>query len=233
MAAEAAQALQDVNNTSAFNSDIVRFFTDSTTSAACRQPSPAIATAGIVNGASGVALAFTSQASNPAFALVIPAEALVLSDLGPAAQLIGVGVALAQTTPQARQAVQSSLMTFNNAATNQLMTVTSNSQQGALQNTYSATANTVNSFIQTVQPPFNGSYVGSFIGTQSYSGGSCAIAGSLAFTVNGSTITLTVPSAGAGTLDANGSGGFSVTRIAVAGATCSFSGTFTQGASVS
>ena len=83
LAAEAAQALKDVNNPNptVFNADIVQFFTDSITSTVCKLPNPAIATASVVNGASGVALAFTSQASNPALAQLIPAEALVLADL--------------------------------------------------------------------------------------------------------------------------------------------------------
>ena len=143
LSAEASKALAEVNNPTAFNptafnADIVQFFTDSTTSTACNSPDPAIATAGVVNGASGVALAFTSQASNPALAQLIPAEALVLADLGPAAQLIAVGVTLAQITPQAIQAVQTSVMTFNTAASSQVATVANNST-GALNNTYSDT----------------------------------------------------------------------------------------------
>ena len=233
LSAEASKALAEVNNPTtfdptAFNADIVQFFTDSTTSTACNSPDPAIATAGVVNGASGVALAFTSQASNPALAQLIPAEALVLADLGPAAQLIGVGVTLAQTTTQTIQAVQTSLMTFNSAASNQVSMVTNNST-GALNNTYSDTQNTANSFNQTVLPPFNGSYTGSFMGTQSYSTGSCPIEGSLAFAVSGSAIMVTVPGTGSGTLTSN-SGEFSVSGIAVAGSTCSFGGSFTQGA---
>ena len=224
MAAKAQQALSDTGNPTLFTSDIAQMFLASQTSPACQQPGAAAAAAGIVNGAVSVALGVISQADKPQVAALAPAEALVYANLGPGGQLISIGVSLAQTSPQARQAVESSAQTFNQGSSSQVTTVVTQSQ-GPLQNTYSNTSQTATTFDQAA-PPFDGTYSGSFTGTQFFTGGnSCSISGAIGLGVAGSTITATAPGAGSGMLNNDG-GSFTIDGIGGAGGSCSFTGTF-------
>jgi hypothetical protein len=227
LAAEAAKALSDDNNPSAFAADIAQLFNDALTSPACQQPAAATATLGIVNGSGGVALAITAQASNSSAQPVLPISALLLADLGPAGQLLSVATSLAQTTPQARQAVQSAVKSFNMASQSQLQTVVSQSQ-GTLNNSYTTTSQTAQSFNAATPPPLDGTYAGTFTGTQ-FVTGACpsSISGSIGFTVQGTNITVTVPGGGSGTLDmTTGIASFQPTSgIGGANVSCSFGGT--------
>src|SRR5208282_4528896 len=140
------------------------------------------------------------------------------------------GVTLAQTSDQARQAVESSVQTFNQGSSSQVSTVVMQSQ-GALQNTYSSTSQTAITFSQAAPPPLDGTYSGTFTGTQFFTGGnSCPISGALSLGVSGLVITATAPGAGSGTLTNNSgsstSGSFTIDGIGGAGGSCSFIGTF-------
>jgi hypothetical protein len=227
LAAEAAQALADEGNPTAFANDIAQLFNDAQTSPACMQPAAATATLGIVNGTSGVALAITAQASNSSVQPVLPAAALLLANLGPAGQLLSVATSLAQTSAQARQSVQGAVASFNTASQSQLNTVVSQSQ-GPLNSSYSSSNQTAMSFNAATPPPLDGTYAGSFTGTQ-FVTGACpsTITGSLGYTVQGSTITVTIPGAGSGTLDpTTGIASFQPTAgIGGANVSCSFGGT--------
>ncbi len=229
LAAQAMQALSDTGNSTAFISDIAQLFLASQSSPACQQPGAAAAAAGIVNGAVGVALGVISQAGNPQVAALASAEALLYANLGPGGQLINTGVTLAQTSDAARLAVESSAQTFNLGSSSQVSTVVMQSQ-GLLQSTYTSTGQTATSFDQAT-PPFDGTYSGTFTGTQFFTGGSsCSITGALGLGVAGSTITATAPGAGSGTLT-NNNGSFTVDGIGGTGSSCSFTGTFSVNAS--
>ena len=225
LATEAAAALADMGNSTVFANDIVQLFEDSETSSACQQPGAASTALGIVNGAGGVALALTAQADNPAVQPVLPTAAVLLANLAPAGQLLSIGATLGQTTAQARQMVQSAVASFNQASRTQLSTVAGQSQ-GPLNSSYISTNQTETSFVAATPPPLDGVYAGSFTGTQFVSGTcSGALTGSLGFSVQGSTITVTVPGAGSGTLDPNtGMASFPTGGIGGQNVNCSFGG---------
>jgi hypothetical protein len=147
-------------------------------------------------------LAITSQASNPSLQALLPTAAILLANLAPAGELLSIGTSLAQTTPQALQMVQSAVEAFNLAAGGELNTVISQSQ-GPLNSSFTSTSQTAMSFNAATPPPLDGTYVGNFTGTQFVSAcpGGAGISGSLGFSVQGSTITVTGPGAGTGTLD--------------------------------
>ncbi len=103
LAAEASAALSDnsAGNAAAFNADIANLFQDSATSPACQQPDAAEAAAGNYRWRErGGAWRFCLRPVRGLVA-VVPGQALAYADLGPAGQLIGIGVALAQTSSQA------------------------------------------------------------------------------------------------------------------------------------
>ena len=196
------------------------------TSPACKTPAAAIATLGIVNGVGAVALAITSQAGNSSVQPVLPAAAILLANLGPAGQLLSIGTTLAQTTPQAQQMVQNAVAAFNNASSGELNQVTGQTQ-GPLNNSYTTTSQTATSFTAAAPPPLDGTYSGSFTGTQ-FLTGACpsTINGSIGFTVQGGSITVTMPGAGNGTLDTTtGIASFQPGGIGGPNVTCSFGGT--------
>jgi len=228
LAAEAAQALADEGNPTAFSADIAKLFADALTSSACQQASAATATLGIVNGAGGVALALTSQASNVPAQPVLPIAAVLLADLAPAGQLLSVATSLAQTTPQARQQVQASVASFNTASQTQLQNVVQQSQ-GAINSSYSSSNQTAQTFNAATPPPLDGTYTGTFGGTQFVSGAcpSTLPLAPLSFAVQGSNITVSIPGAGGGTLDmTTGIANFQPTSgIGGANVSCSFGGT--------
>jgi len=226
LASEAAQALADMGDPTAFASDIELLFKDSETSTACMQPAPATATLGIVNGAGGVALAITAQAASASVQPLLPTAAVLLASLTPAGQLLSVGASLAQTTPQARQMVQSAVASFNQAASTQLAAVVSQTQ-GTLNSSYSSDTETAMSFNAATPPPLDGAYAGTFSGQ--FVNGTCsdAISGSLGLTVQGGGIMVTMPGAGSGTLDPDTGGAtFQPAGIGGAEVSCLFSGTF-------
>jgi sugar lactone lactonase YvrE len=228
LATEAAQALADVANPQAFANDIATFFQHSQSSPACTQPGPAIATLGIVNGTSGVALSITAQFGNVAVQPLLPSQALLLANLAPGGQLLSTGATLAQTSTRGQQQVLSVVAIFNRAANQELNTVIENTS-GPLQNNLVSIGQGQTSITQSVTPPTDDSYSGTFTGTQFFTGGSCGVNGSLAFSVSGTSIAVTGPAAGSGSLDLNsGSGGFTLSGISEPGSACSFGGSFTQ-----
>ncbi len=231
LAMEAAAALADnsAGNASAFTTDIANLFQDSQTSPACMQPGAAIAAAGTIDGASAAALAILSQSSNSQLAPVVPGQALAYADLGPAGQLIGIGVALAQTSGQALQAVVGSIESFNQAAGGQLGTLIMNTQGPVLQS-YMLTSQAATSLDQTVQQ-FDGAYSGSFTGNEYVTIANCPtivvgpISGTLDFSASGGSITTTAPGAGIGTVDdSSGIASFTIAGLADASVTCTFNG---------
>ncbi len=226
---QAQQALNDDDNAAAFTNDITQLFDASLSSPACQQPGAAIATAGIVNGATGVALGIIAQAGTASVNPLVPGEAVLYADLGPAGQLISTGLVLAQTSDQASQAVEDSVETFNLGSAGQVGKVIA-ATAGALQTPYNATAMTAASFNQAV-PAFDGGYSGNFSGMQFFSGGtSCSISGAIGLSVVGMTVTAYAPGAGSGTLS-NNSGSFAIAGVGEAGVSCSFAGTFATDAS--
>ena len=227
LASDAAKALADQGNPKQFTADIALLFTDALTSPACQQPGAALATLNIVNGSGGVALAITAKASNSSVQGVVPEAALLLADLGPAGQLLSVATTLAQTTPQARQQVQTQVASFNTASKSQLQMVVGESQ-GPINNTYSGNNQTAQTFNAATPPPLDGTYSGSFTGTQ-FVTGACpsTITGSLGYAVQGGNITVTIPGAGSGMLDTTtGIASFQPTSgIGGANVSCTFGGT--------
>ncbi len=228
LATEAAAAVADASagNSANFANDIELLFKDSETSTACQQPSAAMATLGIVNGAGGVALALTAQGANESIQpAVLPATALLLANLAPGGQLLSIGAAIAQTTAQSRQMVQSAVASFNRASMGQLGTLITQTT-GPLNSSYNSTDHTEASFVAATPPPLDGTYAGTFTGTQFITGTCQApINGSLQFSVQGGDITVTIPGAGTGTLDAaNGKASFQPTGIGGSNVTCSFGG---------
>jgi hypothetical protein len=230
LAAEAAKVLADAGSPSfdktTLDNDLLTLFQDSETSPACMQPGAAIATLGIVNGAGAVALAVLTAPSNPSTQALLPAEALLQANLSPAGQLLGIGTTLAQTTPRARQQVETAVAAFNQASNHQLTTVISQTQ-GPLAGSYTSTNQTAMAFTAATPPPLDGTYAGSFTGTQ-FASGACPapITGSLGFTVAGTAVTATIPGAGSGTLDpTTGTASFQPTGIGGANVSCSFDGT--------
>lgn len=83
-------------------------------------------------------------------------------------------------------------------------------------------------------PSFDGSFSGTYSGSQSTpSGGSDPVAGAMAFSVSGNVVTMTAPGSGAGTVDAGGGASFSFTISATqaqggTGGTCEFVGFLTN-----
>jgi hypothetical protein len=228
LATEAAAAVADANagNAANFANDIALLFADSLTSAACRTPAAAIATLGIVNGAGAVALAITAQASNSSVQPVLPAAAILLANLSPAGQLLSIATTLAQTTPQAQQMVQNAVAAFNNASSGQLSQVTGETE-GPLNSSYTTTNQTAMSFTAAAPPPLDGTYSGSFTGTQ-FVTNACpsTINGSIGFTVQDGSITVTMPGAGSGTLDTTtGIASFQPGGIGGSNVSCAFGGT--------
>jgi hypothetical protein len=201
---EAAAAVADAQsgNATAFGNDIELLFEDSVTSPACKNPAAAIATLDIVNGAGAVALAIIAEASNPSVQSLLPTAAILLANLAPAGQLLGIGISLAQTTPQALQMVQNAIEAFNQAFGGELTMAVSQSQ-GPLNTSFTTTSQTATSFNAATPPPLDGTYAGNFTGTQILSAcpGGAGISGSLGFSVQGSTITVTAPGAGSGALN--------------------------------
>jgi hypothetical protein len=233
LASEASAALSDneAGNAAAFNADIANLFEDSATSPACQQPDAAEAAAGIIDGASATALAILSQAGSP-LAAVVPGQALAYADLGPAGQLIGIGVALAQTSSQAFEAVVNSLQSFNLAASSQLTTVINNTQGATLAGSYASTQMTFTALAAAV-PLFDGAYTGSFTGNEYFTLANCPstavspLNGTLSLSVAGATITTTAPAAGSGTVDdSSGIASFTIPGLADPNAMCVFNGTF-------
>ena len=230
LAAEAQAAINDSNagNVAGFANDLTQLFADSETSTSCQQPTPAIATLGIVNGAGGVALAIIAQANSTAIQPILPTAALLLADLGPAGQLLSVGTSLAQTSTQSRQMVQSAVASFNLASSAQLSAVAGQTQ-GPLSTSFSSTGQTETSFNAETPPPLDGTYAGSFTGTE-FATGACPapISGSIGFKVSGASIAATIPGSGSGTLDPNtGIASFAPSGLG-ANVTCSFAGTLLQ-----
>ena len=228
LASEAEAAVIDANagNATNFAADIALLFNDSLTSPACKTPAAAIATLGIVNGAGAVALALTSQAGNSSVQPVLPAAALLLANLGPAGQLLSIGTTVAQTSPQAQQQVQNAVAAFNNASSGQLTQVTAQTQ-GPLNAPYTTASQTATSFTAAAPPPLDGTYSGTFTGAQ-FVTNACpgTINGSLGFTVQGGTITVTMPGAGSGTVDTTtGIANFQPGGIGGANVSCTFGGT--------
>jgi len=225
LATEASTALSDMDNPGAFGSDIAQLFEDSETSSACQKSAAATSTLGFVNGAGGVALALTAQATNTSVQPVLPTAAILLANLAPAGQLLSIGATLGQTTAQARQIVQSAVASFNQASSSQLSAVAGQSQ-GALNTSYTSTNQGETSFIAATPPPLDGVYAGSFTGTQTVSAScSAPINGSLGFTAQGDVITATVPNAGAGTLDpSTGTATFAIGGIGGPAVNCTFGG---------
>jgi hypothetical protein len=231
LSAEATTALADLANATAFSNDIVQLFKASESSAACKQPSAAMTTTSMVNGAGGVALSVTSQSSNSTLQPVLPAQALLLANLGPGGQLISIGSALAQTSKQAQVLVQVAADKFNKAATAQSATVTAQSN-GTVKNSYSATMVTSQMFSTTVPPPLNGSYTGTFSGTQfATNAKSCPISGTLGFSASATTIAVTTPGGGSGTVDqTTGNTTFTLTGVDGTSVTCTFGGSLLSNA---
>jgi hypothetical protein len=233
LAPEASAALSDnsAGNAAAFNTDIAKLFRDSATSPACQQPGAAEAAAGIIDGASAAALAILSQAGSKVGA-VVPGQALAYADLGPAGQLIGIGVALAQTTPEALQAVVTSINNFNQAAGPQLTKVIANTQGMTLASSYDSTETTFTALAVAVQL-FDGAYTGTFTGNEYFTLANCPstvtspIDGTLGLNAAGATITTTAPAAGSGAVDdRSGMASFTIPGLADPNATCTFNGTF-------
>ena len=235
LAAEAAQALADDGNPAAFANDITQLFANAQSSPACKEPGAAIATLGIVNGSAGVALAITSEAGNSTVQPVLPITALLLAELGPTGEVLGLSAALGQTTPQAQQAVEASVASFNRAAQGQLKMLVGETQ-GPLNTTYSNINQNEQSFDATTPQPLDGTYAGSFTGTQ-FVTGACpsTIMGSLSYAVQGGNITVTLPGGGSGTLDTTtGAATFAPgSGIGGANVSCSFGGTFLPNPSAS
>jgi hypothetical protein len=231
LATEAQVAVNDSNNgnVAGFANDLAQLFADSETSTACQQPAPAIATLGIVNGAGGVALAITAQASAAAIQPILPAAALLLADLGPAGQLLSVGTSLAQTSAQSRKMVQSAVASFNLASSAQLNAVIGQAH-GALNSSFASTGQTETTFNAATPLPLDGGYVGTFTGTQ-FAPNACPapINGSLGFTVTGGTISATLPGAGSGALDPDtGVASFAPGGLGGTNVSCLFAGTLLQ-----
>jgi hypothetical protein len=249
LAQEAATALSDnkAGNATAFAADIANLFQDSETSPACQQPGAAAAAAGIINGGGAAALSLLAQAVSPQAnsvvnSMMVPGQALVYSNLGPASQLVGIGVALAQTSSQDLQSVASSIKSFNVAASGQLGSVISNTQGATLLNSFNAVSQANTSFDEAVQP-LDGAYAGSFSGNEFVTIAGCPntvsapLSGTLSVSVSGATITATIGVTGAagnsiaasGTVDdSSGTGSFT---IGGSGAACTFTGTFAAGTS--
>ncbi len=228
LAAEAAAALSDSSNrnAAAFANDIVQLFEASETSAACEQSDAAAAAAGNVNGAGAVALGFLAQAGNPEVNSVVPGQALAYANLGPAGQLISIGVSLAQTSNQDTQSVLGSVKTFNQAAGKQLTSLISHTVGATLQASYSATSQAANS-LALAAPQFNGTWSGTLNGTQFFTGNSCPISGALGFSTTGTAIAVTAPETGTGMVDdSSGIATFTIAGLGDPNATCTFDGTF-------
>ncbi len=234
---QAAQVLSDINNQD-FNmvsADAMAFFQATMTSPACQQPAAAIALSSTFENAAGLELGIVTQANNPKVKPILAPHALLLGLLGPASQLINLGTAIGQISGQSQFTVARSVEVFDQAANNQLTTVSTQSQ-GALQSTVMATQQAATMIMAAVPPATSGAYSGTFSGSQgTTSGTSCPIGPSpLALVVNGSMITASVPGSGTGTLNvSSGSGSFSVSGIGPTGTSCSFGGTFTAPAGAS
>jgi hypothetical protein len=122
--------------------------------------------------------------------------------------------------------VQTAVANFNQASSGQLTAVVGQSQ-GALNTSFSSTNQSENSFIAATPPPLDGNYAGNFLGTQFVANAcSAPITGSLGFTVQANTITVTIPGAGNGVLDpTTGVATFQPTGIGGSNVSCSFGGT--------
>jgi hypothetical protein len=242
LAAEAATALNDAEVASpdpgTFENDITNLLDDSLNSPACQQPAAAIVAEGIIGRASGAALAVLNQAGFSGVGGGVPSQAVSFGTLGPIVQLIGLGLALDQTSSQAEQEVVDGLNTFNSAIAPQLSKVVQHTQSGStLQGVFSGVSQATTSIAQAA-PPFDGNYAGTFTGElQLAAGGFCPIGSTLNFSASGSTITAVAPGSGAGTLNSDGSASFTVAGVGGTATSCTFGGDFaidtTGGASAS